>query len=73
MKLEFSERIFEKYSDIKFYENPSIASRVVLCGQTDRLTDRNEEANRRFSQLCLDILPSCEHIYAARTLGNPEP
>jgi len=35
VKLEFSRQIFEKYSNIKFYENPSIGSRVVSCGQTD--------------------------------------
>jgi hypothetical protein len=28
MKLEFSRQIFEKYSNIKFYENPSSGSRV---------------------------------------------
>ena len=34
MKLEFSRRIFEKYS-IKFHENPSTGSQIVLCGRTD--------------------------------------
>ena len=34
-KLEFFPQIFEKYSNIKFYENPSSGSRVVPCGQTD--------------------------------------
>jgi len=38
MKLEFSGQIFEKYSDIKFYEIPSSGSRVP-CGQTGRRTD----------------------------------
>jgi uncharacterized protein with PQ loop repeat len=32
MKLKFSRHIFEKYSNIKFYENPSSGSRVVPCG-----------------------------------------
>jgi len=27
---------FEKYSNIKFHENPYGVSRVVSCGQTDR-------------------------------------
>ena len=36
MKLEFSRQIFEKYSSIKFYENPSSGRRVVTCGRTDR-------------------------------------
>jgi len=35
MKLEFSRTIFEKSSNIKFHENPSSASRVIPCGQTD--------------------------------------
>ena len=43
MKLESSRQIFEKYSYIKFHENPSSESRVVPCGQTDK-----HEANSRF-------------------------
>jgi hypothetical protein len=38
IKPEFSRQLFEKYSDIKFHENPSIGSRVDPCGRTDRLT-----------------------------------
>jgi len=38
MKLEFSHQIFEKYSNIKFHENPSGGSQVVPCRQTDRQT-----------------------------------
>ena len=37
MELKFSRQLFEKYTDIKFHENPSSGSRV-LCGrivQTD--------------------------------------
>jgi len=33
MKHEFSRQIFEKYSNIKFHDNPS-RERVVSCGQT---------------------------------------
>jgi len=40
MKLEFSEQIFEKYSNIKFPENPFSGSQVVPCRQMDRQTDR---------------------------------
>jgi hypothetical protein len=39
MKLEFSRQIFEKYSDIKFLENPPSRSRVVPCGQRDGRMD----------------------------------
>jgi len=35
VKLEFSQKIFEKCSNIKYNENPSGGSRVVPCGQTD--------------------------------------
>ena len=35
MKLEFSRKVFEKYSRIKFHENPSSGDRVVPCGRTD--------------------------------------
>jgi len=48
MKLEFFRQIFEKYSNIRFHENPSSGSRVVPCGQTER----HDEANGRFSQFC---------------------
>jgi len=36
MKLEFSQQIFEKSSNIKFHENPPIGSQVVPCKQTDK-------------------------------------
>jgi len=39
MNLKFSLHIFEKYSNINFYENPSSGSRVVPCGRTDGRTD----------------------------------
>ena len=39
MRLKFSWQIFEKYSNIKFHENPSSGSRVVPWGRTDRQTD----------------------------------
>jgi len=32
-------QIFEKHSNIKFYENSSSGSRVVPCGKADRLAD----------------------------------
>jgi hypothetical protein len=38
MKLEFSRQIFEKFSNIKFHENPSSGSRVP-CGRPDGRQD----------------------------------
>ena len=43
MKLKFSRQIFEKYSNIKFHENPSNGSRVVPYG---------DEGKNSFSQFC---------------------
>ena len=39
MELQFSRHIFEKYSNIKFHENPSSGSRDFPCGETDGQTD----------------------------------
>jgi len=36
MNLEFSGQIFEKYSNIKFNENPRSRSRNFSCRQTER-------------------------------------
>ena len=36
MKLEFSRQYFEKYSNIKFDENPFSGSVAVPCGWTDK-------------------------------------
>ena len=43
MKLEFSRQIIEKYSNIKFHENPSIGSRAVPCGRMSRRKDRRRD------------------------------
>ena len=47
MKLELSRQIFEKFTSIKFHENPLNGSRVVAAGwihrQTDRRTDRGTD------------------------------
>jgi hypothetical protein len=54
MKHDISRQISQKYSNSKFHENPSSGSRVVPCGRTygRTQTDRHDEANSRFSQLC---------------------
>ena len=38
MNLTFFQLNFEKYSSIKFHENPSNGDQVVLCGRTDGRT-----------------------------------
>jgi hypothetical protein len=43
IKLEFSRQIFEKYSNIKFHENPSSRRRVVLCRRTMRERERETD------------------------------
>jgi len=48
MMLEFSRQTFEKYLNIRFYENPFIVSQVVPRGQIDR----QDEANNHFWQFC---------------------
>jgi len=51
MKLDFSRQIFEKYSDLKFIENPLIGGRVVAFRQTEG----RDETNNRFSQFCESV------------------
>jgi hypothetical protein len=50
--MEFSEQIFEAYSNINFHENPSSGSRVFSCGWTggraDRPTERHDRAKVDF-------------------------
>jgi len=51
MKLEFSRQLFEKISNVKFHENLSSVSRVVVCGQRDghegRWTNRQKWRSKR--------------------------
>jgi len=35
IKLELTRQILEKYSDIKFDEDPPSGNRVISCGRTD--------------------------------------
>ena len=46
MKLEFSRQILEKYSNIKFHENPSSESRVVPYERIDRHIDRQTDMTK---------------------------
>jgi len=51
MKFEFPRKIFEKYSNIKFYENPTSESRVVPCRHRDGRTEMTKlvVAHRNFA------------------------
>jgi hypothetical protein len=46
MKLEFSRQIFEKYSNVNFYENPFSGNRAVLRGREARRTDREVDLTK---------------------------
>jgi len=46
MKLQFSWQFSEKYSNIKFHENPSSGSRVVPCKRTDGRTDERTDTTK---------------------------
>jgi hypothetical protein len=64
MELEFSQNISEKYSNIKFPENPSSGSRVFPCGRADGQTDRADMtklmvAFRKFSNAPKNEYSSC--------------
>jgi hypothetical protein len=51
MEFGFSQQVFEKYSNIKFHDNPSSGSRVVPYGRTDGRTDPTKVivASRNFA------------------------
>jgi hypothetical protein len=51
MKLEFCLQTFEKYSNIKFNENPSSGSRAVPCGLMDGRTDGQTDRQTDMVQL----------------------
>jgi len=60
MKLGFSRHVFEKYSNIKFHENPTRGSRIFPCGQTDGRTYKTTPivAVRNFAQASNEQLGS---------------
>jgi hypothetical protein len=78
MELEVLDGFFEKYSNIKFNENPPSRSRVVPCGQTDitKLT----VAFRNFAKAPKDMFqgkqgyslaPVTPYLYWLVTVLNP--
>jgi hypothetical protein len=49
IKRQIPRQNFEKFLNAKSHENLSSGSRGVACGQTDRQTDRHDEASSRCS------------------------
>jgi len=43
MKPELLDKVSKKYSNTKFHENPSRASRVAPCGRTDAHKDKQDK------------------------------
>jgi hypothetical protein len=52
IKLEFSQLISRKFSNIEFHGNLSSGRRVVAWRQNDGWTDRHDKANNHFSKFC---------------------
>jgi hypothetical protein len=50
IKLKISRQIFEKYTNIKFYENPSSGNCVIPCGRTERDRTKLIVAVRNFTK-----------------------
>jgi hypothetical protein len=62
IKFEFPPQIFENYWNIKFHENLSSGNGIVSRVRRDGQTNKDDEANSRFSQYC-------EHAYKKKTLN----
>jgi hypothetical protein len=64
MKLEFSQYIFEKSTNIKFQQNPASVSQVVSCGCTKGQTDITEltVASGAFANAPKIPLPRISHL-----------
>jgi len=57
VKLEFSREIFkQKFSNIKFHENPPSGGRVILFYAEKRRTDTHDDAKYRFFAIFLNSL-----------------
>jgi hypothetical protein len=73
MELEVSRQIFEKYPNIKFHENPSRVSLVVLCGQPDGRTDMTMllVAFRSFAYAPNNAQSTNVMLYGSYTISGP--
>jgi hypothetical protein len=72
MRFEFCRRVFEKYTNIKFYDNTSIGSRVVPRGRMYGQTDMTKLifAFRKFAKerlinagMCGCFVNMCNYVY----------
>ena len=53
MKFEISPQMFEKYSNIKIHENPSVGAKLFQVERwTGGQTRGNDEANSSYSKFC---------------------
>jgi hypothetical protein len=59
MEVEFSQKVLEKYSNVKYNENPPSGSRVVTRGGTDGRTDMTKPtvAFRNFANALKNVIP----------------
>jgi hypothetical protein len=55
MELEFFQQVFEKYSNIKFHDNPSCGSQVVPYRRTDGWTDREIDMMKLIVGFCSSV------------------
>jgi hypothetical protein len=66
---EFSRLVFEKYSNIKFTENPPCEDRFVPCRRTGTETDGHDGANGR----CFRNFANTPKKWRLRTVGKYKP
>jgi hypothetical protein len=55
MKLEFSQQIFEKYSNMKFHEILSSGNRVIPCERTDRHGEASSRCSQLYESACQSV------------------
>jgi hypothetical protein len=70
LKLELSRKIFEKFCNIKFHENPSREIRVVLCDQTD--TTKLIAAFRNFAYAPKSQVPALQRQNCVSTVNTKQ-
>jgi len=61
MKPKFSRQSFEKYTNIKFHENPFSRIRVVSCGQTKLIVAFRNFANAPKKENYVELLVIIRH------------